>query len=50
MSREARCPVARLGFLIHRSFYVAGKATGAGDNELYPDGWICGGQMASTTA
>jgi len=32
-------------FLIHRAFYVEGTRTGAGDSELYHDGWVCGGQM-----
>jgi hypothetical protein len=31
--------------LITMAFQVAGKDTGAGDTERYPNGWVCGGQM-----
>jgi hypothetical protein len=32
--------------LIHREFYAPGKSVGTG-SVLYPNGWVCGGQMGS---
>lgn len=32
--------------LIHQEFYAPGESVGTG-NVLYPNGWVCGGQMGS---
>jgi hypothetical protein len=42
--QKGRVNCRRAAFLIHRAFYITGQPSGLNE-ERYPDGWICGGQM-----
>jgi hypothetical protein len=45
---KGRVSCSRAEFLLHREFYGRGTLTGnANPDELYKDGWLCGGQMGS---